>query len=222
MVELGADEAEVPVDVAVGIEFAQGGGRLGVTTLEHEPVRRLTDPEEEDEDDRGGHRREPEHEAPRFDEREPPAHEVAGDDADDRGHLVGDEEAAADLRRGGLGDEDRDDGQGDADGDAEEEAGDEQGDVAGGEAGDDREDDVAAGDEEHRLLPADRVRERTADDRADDLADDDGGGESAELGVVQAEVAFDEQQRAGDVRDVVAVGDAQGDGCECDDGDESG
>ncbi|SIG88654.1 Uncharacterised protein [Mycobacteroides abscessus subsp. abscessus] len=183
-------------------------------------MRRLTDAEEEDEDDRGRHGREAEHEPPRLDEREAPAHEVAGDDADDRRHLVGDEEAAADLRRGGLGDEDGDDGQGDADGHAEEEPGDEQREVAGGDAGDDREDDVAAGDEEHRLLAPDRVRQRTADDRADDLPDDDRGGESAELGGIQSEVALDEEEGAGDVRDVVSVRDAEGDGGECDDGDE--
>ena len=124
-----------------------------------------------------------------------------------RRHLVHHDHPAAHGGGRGLGDEDRRRHDRDADRHAEEEARRVEEDEAGRDAAEDREQRVGERHEDHRPLAPDRVGEPAAGEGAEHRAGDDDRRHPLRLMGREPEVLGDEQQRAGDRPEVVAVDD---------------
>ena len=135
------------------------------------------------------------------------ADQVAQDQPADRRELIGGQQSPAYRRRWGLGDVYRDDHHGDADGQAKQQSCRQQHRHRHRDRTQQRECRVADDDQDHRLLTADRIGERTADQRTADLADHHHRRQQLLLPRRQAELVGNEQQRAGDAGQVVPVND---------------
>ena len=208
---------EFGVDVGVRVSPLERDTRLVDAALEHEPARGLGQSQQRGDQQHRGHGSQAQHDPPvdrLAESAQRKGAEVAKDDADDGGHLVGDEGRASNAGRHRLGDEDRHRDQRDANGQAQEEPADSQHHGRDGEGAEQAKDDVADRHAHDGGLATDAVDDEASGERSDELSVDRRGddGLDGRLVALKPEVVLEVQLRAGDIGAVVAIDDAEG-GC---------